>query len=67
MRDAAEPEAVLRARYLVMLRAWYAAHADSSATDAAFVADAARCLPRADIDVIVNCYYRHRHTMLHER
>lgn len=67
VRAAPEPEAALRARFLLMLRAWYAAHTYEPAADAAFAADAARCLPRADIDVVVNCYYRHEHTMLYER
>lgn len=50
-----------------MLRAWLAAHAGSAAADAAFAADAARCLPAADVDVVVDCYYRQPHTMLYDR
>lgn len=56
-------ETALRTHFAVMLRAWLAAHA----ADAAFAADAARCLPAADVDVIINCFIRHEHTMLYQR
>lgn len=64
--ESASAEAALRTRFVVMLRAWLAAHAGAAA-DAAFVADAARCLPAADLDVIVACHYRHPHAMLYDR
>lgn len=66
-RGVAEPpaESQLRQRFVVMLRAWLAAH--SGSVDAAFAADAARCLPAADLDVVVNGYYRQQDSMLYDR
>lgn len=65
--DAAEPEAVLRTRFLLALRAWRAAHQGTAVLEGAFAADAARCLPECRPDVIIDCYYRHEYTMLYDR
>ncbi|XP_026738347.1 E3 ubiquitin-protein ligase listerin-like [Trichoplusia ni] len=61
----ADAAAQYRARYVVMLHSWHAAHAASlePAELRRALADAARCDP----DLVINAYYRHNHTMLYDR
>lgn len=61
----ADAAAQYRARYVVMLHSWHAAHAPSlePAELRRALADAARCDP----DLVINAYYRHNHTMLYDR
>ncbi|XP_063619146.1 E3 ubiquitin-protein ligase listerin [Cydia splendana] len=65
-RSSPDSLALLRAKYLVMLRSFYLAHAhEPDVIDATFISEAAAGVP-TDPSVIVNAYYRHQHTMLYE-
>ncbi|XP_063360620.1 E3 ubiquitin-protein ligase listerin [Cydia amplana] len=65
-RSSPDSLAPLRAKYLVMLRSFYLAHAhEPGVIDATFISEAAAGVA-TDASVIVNAYYRHQHTMLYE-
>ncbi|KAG7307692.1 hypothetical protein JYU34_006256 [Plutella xylostella] len=71
---ADDDDSILRAKFLLMVRAIFLAHAhDAAVLDAAWMSELARCRteiednqPGGGLDVVVNLYYRHDGVMLYE-
>ncbi|KAJ8733578.1 hypothetical protein PYW08_001876 [Mythimna loreyi] len=60
-----DAEGAYKSLYLVMLRSWCGAW--GALADAALLRDVTRARHACDLDVIVNAYYKHNHTMLYDR
>uniref|UniRef100_A0A2A4K9H9 E3 ubiquitin-protein ligase listerin n=1 Tax=Heliothis virescens TaxID=7102 RepID=A0A2A4K9H9_HELVI len=64
-KRCSDEQAAYDTAYLVMLRSWYVAYGGEGAD--ALLRDVTAARRAADLDVIVDAYYRQNHTMLYDR